>query len=130
MFSPGVKRMGLHLDEGNVMIMAALYETCKFMWPRADGFGMRLSISGTVLEEVVLSMEAEYAYLHPDVLGRTVQHLNLLLSGDRCGYGPEPGSEDGGANTVGEDESSVRMWAHIIRCSDLLYLEQALAGST
>lgn len=98
MFSPGVKRIGMHLDESNVMFIMILYETCRFMWPRADGFGRRITASGPVLEEVVLSMEAEYVCLHPDILPRTVNHLTLLLNGDRRGYGP-----DGGVDNDGED---------------------------
>lgn len=101
MFSPGVKRIGMHLDESNAMFLMMLYETCKVMWPRADGFGLRITTSGPALEEVVLSMEAGYMCLHPDILPKTLNHLTLLLDGDRCGYGP-----DGGAAIYDEDERS------------------------
>lgn len=100
-FNPGVKRIGMHLDESNAMFVMTLCETCKVMWPRANGFA--ISTSGPALEEVVLSMEAEYMCLHPDMLPQTLNHLTLLLDGGRCGYGPE-----GRAAIDGEDERSNR----------------------
>ncbi|EIM79245.1 uncharacterized protein STEHIDRAFT_163902 [Stereum hirsutum FP-91666 SS1] len=90
---PGPKCVGLHLDEGNTVTIQALSEYSRSMWVLGDR-------SGPVLEEVVLSFEMGYAYLHPDTFIKTVRQLTVLVDGERRGYVPQGddaglGNEDG-----------------------------------
>lgn len=82
---PGLKRIGMHLDEGNVAIFHALYQCCLFMCmdktvdPETEEQGPSL---GPALEEVVLSMEMGYTFSHPDILTKIIQYLTIFIDGE------------------------------------------------
>lgn len=83
--APGLKCIGMHLDEGNIAIFHALYQCClsmcmeKIVDPETGEQGPG---PGPALEEVVLSMEMGYTFSHPDILTKTVQYLTIFMDGE------------------------------------------------
>lgn len=82
---PGLKCVGLHLNEGSIMTIHSLYEWCKTMWELGDR-------TGPILEEVVLSFGMRYAFSCPDTIIAAIQYLKILVN--RL-------SEDGSVGDVG-----------------------------